>query len=200
MLSLRFLPALAALLIVAACATPGGGALPSTDAPRRASFDLSARFALTSAGERYAGSLFWQRQGEVDRLQIVSPFGQTLAEIAADSAGARLVDSSGSVRSAGSADELLLAAIGLDLPLARLVSWLFAQADGATTTQRDALGRLSELRAAGWQVLYRYAAEAGAAAQPDLIVANFAAAGEATASSELRLRIVSLRAASALAP
>lgn len=178
------------LVLVAGCAT-----LPAEPPPADAAllsapggFRLEGRFALRHAGQNASGRIDWRRVGARDEIALSSPFGQVLAELVADDAGARLTTRDGATHAAADGDQLLAEVLGQPFPLARLLDWLRARRDADGIVTRDAVGRPLSLAADGWQVDYDYASAAADA----LPVRLFARRGD---DLELRLRIDSLVAA-----
>ena len=172
---------LAATLLLGACAS-----LPTERAgpPRAAleTFALEARFALRFEEKNYSGRLSWRHQGGDDALLLSSPFGQGIAEIVSDAAGARLTTSDGRSFAAADAGALTQQFLGYPLPLSRLVDWVRAREGVGEVVQRDAYARPLRLHHEDWRIAYDYAG-AEADALPVLIFA------ERADGFELRLRI-----------
>jgi len=172
-------------LFVAACAGP---AVHPLAAPREQAasgdFDLVARVSVSQGEARHSGRLYWRRQSGDDELALVSPFGQTVAEISVNRERARLVAADGSVHEAADASALTEAVLGYPLPVARLAGWLQAQpGTAAVVAGRDERGRPTLLLDAGWEIAYDYADDAAAGTAPLRIVAR------RVGGLEVRLRI-----------
>ena len=174
-----------ALLLLSGCASLSGpvGAPPDRDALN--AFVLEGRFSLRQAERNYSGRLAWRHVGAENEVLLSSPFGQGLAEIVTDARGARLTTSDGKVFSAGDSEALTREVLGYPLPLARLADWLRARSSATGVAERDAQGRVRQLRDAEWLIDYEYDSDA-ASAPPGRIVAIHAGRGEVL---ELRLRI-----------
>lgn len=122
--------ALAGLVALAAgCASP---APVPTDA---ATEHWLGRFALvlTEPGierqqEKAQGRFELRASGERRALTVFSPFGQTLAQLEERPGHAKLTTSDGTMREAGSAEDLLEQALGWRLPVHELPAWLGARA------------------------------------------------------------------------
>ncbi|MFM1989893.1 MAG: hypothetical protein RJA99_2850 [Pseudomonadota bacterium] len=151
--------ALAAALWLAGCATPPTPAPPPSDATAR---DWAGRFSVVvdSAvpGERQdaaAGRFMLSSRGAPGArsldLELVSPFGQTLASgrRAADGR-ATLTLSDGRRLEAGSLDGLLRQALGWPLPIERLPDWLDDRFE--TVRERDTGGGVRLAEDSGWRI------------------------------------------------
>ncbi len=147
-----------AVLLLAGCASlpPTGG-----DRERVSDFALEARFSLKTerpgeAVQQASGRLSWSHAQDGDRILLASPFGQGLAEITLDAAGARLLTGDGKLHRAADAATLLRDTTGFDLPLGELPAWLLGRAARGGHIERDALGRPAQLRDGGWSIRYDY--------------------------------------------
>lgn len=169
-------------LLLAACASPR---LVVDGLPGRGDirgFALEARFSLTHAGERHAGRLLWQHRQGGDQFQILSPLGQTVAEIDFNPQGARLRTADGVVHEAARPDELVLELLGYPLPIDRLAAWVLARPQGEAHVERDPSGRPVLLAESGWQIIYEYEEASSEALPVRLFVSR-------DGGPELRLRI-----------
>lgn len=183
---LRFLLPAAVVLLLAGCATPG--TQPDAPLPPRPAirdFSLEARFSVTQDAERHSGRLSWQHREQGDELQIVSPFGQIVAEISINSERARLTTSDRRVFEAPGAQQLTREVLGYALPIDRMADWVLAREHGATVDHggaRDRFGRPLVIEEDGWRISYDYEQD-GTGALPAGMVATRAE------GPELRLRI-----------
>ena len=119
-------------------------------------FRIEGRFSLHQEQNSYSGRLAWDHGPEVDQIFLMNPFGQGVAEITRDRAGARLVTADRVVREAADPEALVHEVLGYPLPLAGLAEWLQARAPAGAVEQRDALGRLVSFTHAGWEIDYDY--------------------------------------------
>lgn len=149
------------LLLLSACGT----AQPPVSAPLlvrdTAPFDLNGRLAVNKDGQRQSAGLRWQHQPQRDELLLLGPLGITVARITSDPVMATL-EQHGKRYEAQDVEALMHDVLGWGLPLPVLHHWLMASVDAAlpARTEYDALGRLTRLQQAGWDVRYlRYAGE-----------------------------------------
>lgn len=180
-----FVASLVAVLLLAGCATPAlvphGEETMARDALD--AFSIEGRFALRQQDKSYAGRLTWRHAGassEGDEVLLASPFGQGLAQITSDAAGARLETSDGKVYAASDSEQLTRDVLGYPLPLARLADWLRGRGRGEFA--RDAAGRPLRLLDADWRIDYEYDSDA-AQALPSRLFA------QRSDGVELRLRV-----------
>ena len=120
------------------------------------SFALEGRFALRHEEKSTSGRLSWRHVGERDELLLASPFGQGMAEIVSDAAGARLTTSDGKSYVAADAETLTLQVLGYPLPLGQLLDWVRGRAAGSGFEALDAFGRPLRLRQDAWRIDYEY--------------------------------------------
>lgn len=171
-----------ALLLLTACASPAvlpDGALPATRAAIDA-FALEGRFALRQGDKNYSGRLSWRHGDGQDEVLLSSPFGQGLAQITANAAGAQLTTSDGKHYAAANGELLTRQVLGYPLPLAQLADWLRGR--GAGDFVYDAQRRPLQLSDSGWRIDYEYDSDAAQALPARLFA-------QRTDGVELRLRI-----------
>ena len=148
--------AIAALLaaIVSACAAIPRE-LPRVDPAAATAFGLEGRINLRVPKEVFPGRVRWQHADTFDELWFFSPLGSTVAHLSRDAQGARLVTAEGREYQSTDLHRLAYDVLGWDLPLEGLPYWVrglpWPQA-GAGREERDAMGRLTRLEQAGWQV------------------------------------------------
>ena len=115
--------------LVAACASPRAPQ-QSGDAPDES---WSGRFSVTwrpaegVADERASGRFLLAENAGRSRLEVFSPFGQTIARAQASATGARLETADGRVFDAASAEALTEEVLGWRAPVSRLARWLRGQ-------------------------------------------------------------------------
>jgi outer membrane lipoprotein LolB len=149
--------ALALLLAVAACATPG---LPPR-APE--TFDLSGRVAVSFDGRAFSSSLRWQHLAERDEIWLLTPLGQALAQIVSTAEGATVTGADRKQYQGADVEALTRRALGWELPVTRLQYWVRGEPAPGSPPQkveRDAAGRPSAFEQEGWLIaLERYPAD-----------------------------------------
>lgn len=117
---------IAATMLVAACASPRAP-LQSGDAPGGSwsgRFSVTWRTAEASTDERASGRFLLADGAGRTRLEVFSPFGQTIARADSGPTGARLETTDGRVFEAASAETLTEEVLGWRAPVSRLARWL----------------------------------------------------------------------------
>lgn len=149
----QFLACLGGGWVVAACgpirdlpAPPERAARPSLSR-----FQLQGRLSLKTAQEAFSGRFSWSHGPEFDELDILSPLGQTVAELRRDAQGADLLLADGRRFNAPRLDQLAQQVFGEAVPLDRVPDWVLGRVQEARVS-RDAWGRVLRCFEAGWQV------------------------------------------------
>lgn len=143
----------AALLLLAACATPEF-LFPAADAE----FELSGRIAVRYRDDAGSGNISWRHGARADEMLLTSPLGQGLARIVRSGDEVVLTTQDGREFKAADAESLTEQVLGFRLPLLGLADWVRGRpAPGPAPTQQraDAAGRLAELEQAGWRIEYQ---------------------------------------------
>jgi outer membrane lipoprotein LolB len=158
------LAAASAALLLAACAAPGsgtgqgGGAGRPTRPVDAQNFSLDGRIAVRYGEESLSGKFSWAHAPATDNLSLATPLGNQIAQIVRDAGGVVLTNSRQEQFRARDVESLTEAQLGWRLPLAGLVDWVYGRPGSAgAQAQRDAAGRLTQLREAGWVIDYSYA-------------------------------------------
>ncbi|WP_338926981.1 outer membrane lipoprotein LolB [Mycetohabitans endofungorum] len=162
---------LAALL--AACATPQRPTAPVDDTggaqTRQTVHAYHGRFAVSYEDQngqpRNAyGNFDWQEIDRTVKLQLLNPFGQTLAIIASAPGLATLELPNKAPQMAPSVSELMQGTLGFSLPVEGLRYWLqpSVSPDSRAWTSTDSAGRLSRVEQDGWTIEYLAYADAPA--------------------------------------
>lgn len=123
---------LALPILLAACAgvPPAAPTLPDSGVTRayQQSVDIngrmSVRYQINGRDEALHGSFEWRQRPDNTQLTLLSPLGQTLAQINVTPAGATLTQAGQPPLSAADADALASQALGWPLPVAGLRDWL----------------------------------------------------------------------------
>jgi outer membrane lipoprotein LolB len=158
----RIAPVLRVLAVAAALAAAACAELTARAPGEHVEFELTARFAAHYRGEAASGQLAWRHDAARDEVLINSPFGQGVARVTRQAAGATLVLADARRYSAPDAESLTEQVLGFRLPLKGLADWVRARpaADSPARTELGPDGRLAVLEQAGWRVEYQ-AYEAG---------------------------------------
>ena len=147
-------------LALTACATTPPASVPqpplsTADSP----FVLGGRISAHRGDNAVAGSFSWQHDPAHDAIELSTPLGQTLAKLEGNATEASVQLSDGRSESAPTWRALTERAFGVTIPVDGLASWIRARPrPGAPfSVDRDAAGRVSELRQDGWDIVYAYA-------------------------------------------
>jgi outer membrane lipoprotein LolB len=147
-------------LALGACASlppPGGNEAPlaAADTP----FVIAGRISARRGDAGVAGSFSWRHERAHDAIELSTPLGQTLARLdgGPDEVTAQLQD--GKTQSAPTWGALTQRAFGVTIPIDGLASWIRAlpRPGAHFNVERDAAGRVAQLRQDGWDIGYAYA-------------------------------------------
>jgi outer membrane lipoprotein LolB len=171
-MSLRFRAALCALpIFLAGCAgVPTTPVAPQAEAQRsyHRAIDiggrLSVRYQQNGRDEALHGSFTWNQRPESTTIALLSPLGQTMAEIVVTPAMSSLTQAGQGTRMAANADALAADTLGWPLPVSGLRDWLQGfSAKGQRIPIGD--GDAAAITDNGWRI--RYASwETGADGKP----------------------------------
>ena len=147
-------------LALGACASlpqPGGN-----DAPLRvpdSPFAIAGRISARRGDAGVAGSFSWRHEPGHDVIELSSPLGQTLARLDGVPGAASVQLQDGRTESAPNWRALTERAFGVTIPVDGLASWVRAlpRPGAHFTVERDAAGRVAQLRQDGWDIAYAYA-------------------------------------------
>lgn len=131
---------------------------------------IQVQYQQNGKAQSLPGSFEWQQNKDDTSINLISPLGQTIANIRQDASGASLQQANQALRTADNLDSLLNEALGWSLPVSGLRDWL----QGFT---RNADGRLLPLaaqdnlliKANGWQLRYVSWQDEGGQARPKRI-------------------------------
>lgn len=163
---MRKILSLVCLLSIAACSNLEVQSTIANDAAARTharhyaehiqlSGRILARYYQDQQEKSISGSYEWQQTPQSISITLLSPLGQTIANIKQDANGASLQQSDHNIRYAQDLDSLLNDSLGWALPVAGLRDWL----QGFT---RDTQGNIvavaaqdgSEMQSNGWQIQF----------------------------------------------
>ncbi len=151
-----------ATLVLASCATqPAVAPQQGFDAALvEAPFTAGGRLSARHGADAVAVQFRWRHAPPRDELVVMSPLGQTLAELTGDASAQRVEVRTSDGRQDSAADWTTLTArvLGFPLPVAGLAAWLRAMPrPGAPyTIEPDRDGRAGVLRQDGWEIVYDY--------------------------------------------
>ena len=151
---MRSLFAAAALLLLAACATPGYQ-IPAANLE----FELSGRIAVRYRDDAGSGNIAWRHGAHADEMLLTTPMGQGIARIVRSGDEVVLTAQDGREFKAADAESLTEQVLGFRVPLLGLADWVRGRpapgpAPAPTQQRSDASGKLAELEQAGWRIEY----------------------------------------------
>ena len=163
----------AAGIALAACATvPPAPAPPAPLSTADSPFQFDGRISARRGDAGVAGGFAWRHDLAHDAIELSTPLGQTIAKLEGDASGAKVQLSDGRTETAPTWRALTERAFGVEIPVDGLASWIRARprAGAPYEADRDAAGRVSELRQDGWDIVYAYA---GDAVVPSRVTASY---------------------------
>ncbi len=167
--------AVLALTVLAGCATvaPIGPASTGTLAEDK-DFEAAGRLSARHGNEGAAVHFTWRHTAEGDRIDVATPTGQTLAQLAGDHAGVRLSRPGESVTSYSGWPALTQAVFGVAIPVAGLAFWIVGRPVAQTRfgIERDGDGRPRVIHQDGWEIVYAYA-DGAPASRPSRLFMRF---------------------------
>jgi outer membrane lipoprotein LolB len=143
----------------------GGVSSPMTataTATADVSFHAQGRFSAFYEEKVFAARFDWRHEPDMDEIEILSPFGTTVAGLTRTGKTVTVQRGNGPQHTQQMEDwaTLTTQAFGFPLPVESLAYWVRGvpapEAPAAVT--RDATGRPDSLRQQGWTVQYNYAA------------------------------------------
>lgn len=146
-------------LLAASCASVPAPreVAPPVDTP----FAIDGRLSARRGADAIAIGFAWTHSSPTDALVLVSPLGQTLAELTSDSAIPRAELRMADGRQDAAPDWTTLAerATGFPLPVGALAWWAqgVPRPDAVHARETDRVGRTSVLRQDGCEIVYAYA-------------------------------------------
>ena len=136
------------------------------------SFSLKGRLGVVTQKQGFSGSIEWQHQQTSDNIDVYSPVGGKVANIAKSIDGVILTDQKGHSIKAQDAESLTDMTLGFRLPLTGLSDWAL----GKPTTRKieaatwDEKGQLLTLKQDGWDISYENYTEINGLNLPNKIV------------------------------
>lgn len=123
----------------------------------------------------------WQQQPHGERLSILGPLGNTVAELHEDGRQAMLLEANGKKLTASNMSILLDRVLGVELPVQELPGWLLGIPPPGQVSGYDAAGLPERAHWGVWQLQYLRYEAVGGLRMPALL--------QATGPNGLRLRI-----------
>jgi outer membrane lipoprotein LolB len=130
--------------------------VPGSAGTRSADFLLTGRVAVKGGRESFSSGVQWRHAERGDEILLLSPLGQTLAQIQLNPDGASLTTSEHHSYYAADVESLTEQVLGWHLPLAGLQYWVQGMNSPATAAEMDLDGdyRVVTIRQDGWNIDY----------------------------------------------
>ena len=137
---------------MAACASMSTSVSPPRPSRQSiAAFTIEARIYVRQGEKSSNARLRWQHQAERDEILVTGPFGQGVAELVRDAAGARMTGADHKEIVARDWNALTEKVFGIALPLNGIARWLPGNVMGA---ESDALGHPVHAEEQGWHIAW----------------------------------------------
>lgn len=119
-------------------------------------FFIHGRMAVQYDGRGYSGQIQWRKQDQQQHIALISPLGNSIAEIDIDEQQVTLTQSDGKQYQAQDVETLTQQILGWPLPAKQLKDWIVGRTGAGLIGQLqwDAQGRLSAFQQADWTVQY----------------------------------------------
>jgi outer membrane lipoprotein LolB len=127
-----------------------GGVIPSIN------FEFIGRVLVKNEDKGFSGGVRWSHISTVDNINLLSPFGQVVAEIKSNESAALLTTSEQRTYRATNVESLTKKVLGWRLPILGLQYWVRGVNSPKTKSEidRDADGRIIGIRQDGWTIIY----------------------------------------------
>ena len=135
-------------------------------------FSLKGRLGVVTQKQGFSGSIEWQHQTATDNIDVYSPIGGKVANIAKNYSGVTLTDQKGHTIKANDAETLTETTLGFRLPLSGLSDWALGKptVSKIEASSWDAKGRLLMLKQDGWDIGFENYLESNGTFLPNKIV------------------------------
>jgi outer membrane lipoprotein LolB len=135
-------------------------------------FSLKGRLGVVTQKQGFSGSIEWQHQTSTDNIDVYSPVGGKVANIAKTPSQVILTDQKGHTIKANDTETLTETTLGFRLPLAGLSDWAVGRptASKIDASSWDAQGRLLTLKQDGWDIGFENYLESNGTFLPNKIV------------------------------
>jgi outer membrane lipoprotein LolB len=135
-------------------------------------FTLKGKMGVVTNPNGFTGGISWQHQISSDNIDIFSPVGGKVANIAKTPSGVILTSQDGHTISAKDAETLTETTLGFRLPLSGLNDWALGRPSTSKieASSWDDTGRLTNLKQDGWDISFENYAENNGVFVPNKIV------------------------------
>ena len=174
---------LATILLLGGCATisPPSAPPPANTAANQQhlaslanikAFSLKGRLGVVTQKQGFSGGIEWQHQIAEDNIDVFSPVGGKVANIAKTASGVTLTDQKGNSIKANDAESLTEATLGWRLPLNGLNDWAIGRPNASKieASSWNAQGQLLTLKQDGWDIGFENYLETNGVFLPNKIV------------------------------
>ena len=174
---------LATILLLGGCATISPPSAPppaNTSANQQhlaslaniKAFSLKGRLGVVTQKQGFSGGIEWQHQIAEDNIDVFSPVGGKVANIAKTASGVTLTDQKGNSIKANDAESLTEATLGWRLPLNGLNDWAIGRPNASKieASSWNAQGQLLTLKQDGWDIGFENYLETNGVFLPNKIV------------------------------
>ena len=172
------------LLVLAGCATikqppppqpPANSAINQKHLATLANikaFALKGRLGVVTQKQGFSGGIDWQHHAITDNIDVFSPVGGKVANIAKNPSGVTLTSQNGHSISAQDAESLTETTLGFRLPLTGLSNWAIGRpsASKIEASSWDEQGKLLTLKQDGWDISYENYADIDGISLPKKIL------------------------------
>lgn len=119
-------------------------------------FELSGRISVMNGLRGEFGQMRWIFSQEKQEIALLSPLGQTVAEISQPDKQSAVLRTDREMRSASTFDALVQDALGTAVPIHDIAYWIQGvtdtQSGQAAITESDSAGRPEKLVHTGWEI------------------------------------------------
>lgn len=123
---------------------------------RLSAWAIKGKAAVRSEAESGTVSMFWQQSPRDFQIKLVAPFGRGTLDIQSDEQGVMMQDAKGRVHRSATAQGLVWAKTGWEIPFEDMQGWVVGLAGDPTnaTIQVDSQARTLGFTSKGWDVSY----------------------------------------------
>lgn len=135
-------------------------------------FSLKGRLGVVTQKQGFSGSIEWQHYATTDNIDVYSPLGGKVANIAKTPDQVVLTDEKGRHTKANNAETLTETTLGFRLPLNGLSDWAVGRPTDSKVeaSSWDAQGKLTTLKQDGWDIGFENYQESNGTFLPTKIV------------------------------
>jgi len=141
----------AALLLLAGCAQIEQRDAGVSTAAYVPQFELTGRLSVRDGQRGEFGTLRWSRTMAIQRITLLSPLGQTVAQLTQEAGGKAELLANNEMRTAPTLTDLTREALGTAVPIEELAHWVQGHVQLPASTTRPA-APATQFQHAGWQV------------------------------------------------